>query len=57
MARQGKKRLPIAEQTIAINDKAIVYIEDEIFAQTDAVFWNHFRRDLEARVKYQLGDA
>lgn len=55
--RQGKKRLPIAEQTIAIQDQAIVYIEDEIFVQTEDIFWQHFRRDLQARVKYQLGEA
>lgn len=55
--RQGKPRLPIAEQTITIYDDAIVYIEDEIFVQTEEIFWQHFRRDLKARVRYQLGDA
>lgn len=55
--RQGKQRLPIAEQTITIQDPAIVFIEDEIFVQTETIFWQHFRRDLQARVRYQLGDA
>lgn len=55
--RQGKKRLPISEQTIAINDDAIVFIEDEIFVQTEQIFWQHFKRDLQARVKYKLGEA
>jgi hypothetical protein len=55
--RQGKKRLPIAEETISINDDAIVFIEDEIFEQTETIFWQHFRRDLQARVKYKLGEA
>lgn len=55
--RQGAKRLPIEEQTIAIHDDAIVFIEDEIFVQTEDIFWQHFRRDLQARVQYQLGDA
>lgn len=55
--RQGKQRLPIAEQTITIEDRAIVYIEDEIFVQTEEIFWQHFRRDLQARVRYKLGEA
>jgi len=55
--RQGDKRLPIAEQTITIEDRAIVYIEDEIFVQTESIFWQHFRRDLKARVQYQLGES
>lgn len=55
--RQGKQRLPIVEESITIQDPAVVFIEDEIFVQTETIFWNHFRRDLQARVKYQLGDA
>ncbi len=55
--RQGEDRLPIAEQTITIEDRAIVFIEDEIFVQTEEIFWQHFRRDLRARVRYDLGEA
>lgn len=55
--RQGKKRLPIAEQTITVYDDAVVYIEDEIFVHTERIFWQHFRRDLTARVNYQIGEA
>lgn len=55
--RAGANRLPITEQTITIHDDAIVYIEDEIFVQTESIFWQHFRRDLKARVQYQLGES
>lgn len=54
--RQGNKRLPISEQTITIYDEAIVFIEDEIFVQTEAIFWQHFKRDLKARVTYDIGE-
>jgi hypothetical protein len=54
--RKGKQRLPIIEQGITISDRAIVFIEDEIFVQTETIFWQHFKRDLAARVNFQLGE-
>lgn len=54
--RQGKGRLPIAEQLLPIRDKAEVFIEDRVFDQLDSIFWNHFRRDLRARVRLKLGE-
>lgn len=54
--RKDKERLPIIEQTLPIEDKAVVYIEDEIFDQVIDIFWQHFQRDLRARVKYQIGE-
>lgn len=54
--RKGKDRTPIIEQTLPIEDKAIVYIEDELFDQVLLdLFWKNFERDLRARVKYQIG--
>ena len=53
--RSGSDRLPIAEQLMPIKDKADVFIEDEIFVQVEELFWNNFRRDLAARVKYNIG--
>jgi len=53
--RSGSGRLPIAEQLMPIKDKADVFIEDEIFVQVEEIFWNNFRRDLAARVKYNIG--
>lgn len=54
--RKTEKRLAITEQLLPIEDKAIVFIEDEIFVQTEDIFWQHFRRDLAARVKFNLGE-
>lgn len=54
--RKGEDRLPIVEQMIPIEDKAIVFIEDEIFSEVETIFWQHFRRDLAARVRFQLGE-
>lgn len=54
--RTSKKRLHIAEQNLPVEDKAIVFIEDEIFDKTEAIFWKHFKRDLQARVSYSIGE-
>ncbi|MFM4933399.1 hypothetical protein ACK39D_05275 [Aeromonas veronii] len=54
--RVGKERLPIEEQSLPIADKAITYIDDEIFDEVLLdLFWSHFERDLRARVKFQIG--
>ncbi len=53
--RKGTARLPIIEQLLPIKDQADVFIEDEIFVNAEEIFWQHFRRDLQARVKYDLG--
>lgn len=55
--RRGQDRLPVVEQLFPIKDKAEVFIEDEIFTGLEDVFWQHFRRDLQARVKFKLGEA
>jgi hypothetical protein len=46
--------LPIAEQLMPIEDKAIVWLEDVVFDQVEQIFWGHFQRDLAARVKYKI---
>lgn len=53
--RATEKPLPITEQLHKIEDKAIVFIEDEVFDQIEKIFWQHFRRDLQARVKFKVG--
>ncbi|RKR02595.1 hypothetical protein C7446_2313 [Kushneria sinocarnis] len=52
MRRIRQSRLPITEERLPIKDRADVYVEDEIFHQLEDIFWRHFRRDLEARVRY-----
>ncbi len=55
--RSEKNRLPVEEQLYPIEDAAIVFIEDEVFGEALDIFWGHFRRDLAARVKYNLGGS
>ena len=55
--RVREARLPIAEQLHNVEDKAIVFIEDEVFDQVLDIFWQHFKRDLRARVKFRLGES
>lgn len=55
--RVKEARLPVAEQLHDIEDKAIVFIEDEVFDQVLDIFWQHFRRDLRARVRFRLGES
>ena len=50
--RQGKQRLPIVEQLQSIKDQADIFIEDQIFVKLEDIFWQHFVRDIRARVKY-----
>jgi hypothetical protein len=52
--RVSDKALPIAEQLMPIEDRAIVFIEDQVFDKVEEIFWQHFRRDLAARVKYNI---
>jgi hypothetical protein len=54
--RTGRSRLHIVEQNLAVEDKAIVFIEDEIFPMAEALFWRNFERDLRARVTYSIGE-
>ncbi|BAO20609.1 putative minor tail protein Z [Pseudomonas phage PPpW-3] len=55
--RVKEDRLPVAEQLHSVEDKAIVFIEDEVFDQVLDIFWEHFKRDLRARVKFKLGES
>lgn len=55
LKRKGKARLHIEEQLLPIEDKAAVYIEDNIFDKLESIFWPIFMRDLRARVKFQIG--
>lgn len=55
--RKGKERLPITEQTIQVADKAMDFIYDEVFVDKMLdIFWDNFKRDLNARVKFQIGE-
>lgn len=53
--RKGGTRLPISEVQLPVKDRMDIFIEDEIFDQIDAIFWNHFERDMLARARYGVG--
>lgn len=55
--RKGQARFPLVEQELPVKDRMDVFIEDKIFDQTEKIFWKHFKADLAARVKYQLGES
>jgi hypothetical protein len=57
LKRKGKSRLAVEEQLYPVKDKADVFIEDKIFVELESIFWPLFRRELAARVKYQIGAA
>ncbi len=52
---KGAARLHISEQLKTIEKKSAAIIENKIFGQTEKIFWQHFERDLRARVAYKLG--
>jgi hypothetical protein len=54
-SRKGADRLPIEEQSISIYEDSMMYIEEELFEQVEVLFWQHFKRDLQARIRFQLG--
>lgn len=54
--RKGKSRLSIEEQLLPVKNKADVFVEDEIFVHVETIFWPLFKRELAARVKYNIGE-
>lgn len=52
LRRKRETRLPVAEERLPIKDRADVYVEDRVFHRLEEIFWDHFRRDLTARVRY-----
>jgi hypothetical protein len=54
--RADKTRLHIDEQLFPIQDKAQTMLEDRVFVHVEDIFWPLFKRELAARVKYQIGE-
>lgn len=55
MRRVGRKRYPIAEARLDIEDEATRFIEDEVFDEIDEVFFRNFRAEIRARTIYEVG--
>ena len=56
LKREGRQRLPVREQNLDVKDQAETFIEDEIFVKVEEIFWKNFRRDLSARVRFNIGE-
>ena len=55
LRRVKRTTYPVAETTLPINDKAAVFLEDEVFTELESIFWRAFRDDLTRRVAYLRG--
>ncbi|WP_417842024.1 hypothetical protein [Terasakiella sp.] len=53
--RLGSGRLPIAEQTVPIQDQLNDYLETELAGEVEALFFKFFSADLKARSIYGIG--
>lgn len=56
MKRVGRERLSIEEQLFPVEDRAQNLIEDHVLDGWEEFFWKEFRRDLAARVRYNIGE-
>ncbi len=56
MRRVSGRAWPIREEVMPIQDKAQIFVEDEIFDQIEEVFFRHFLAEVRARTIYQVGN-
>jgi hypothetical protein len=56
MRRVGAARFPIVEQSVPIGDEMQVFVEDEVFADIDDIFFRNFRAEIRARTIYGVGE-
>lgn len=52
LQRTRASRLPVREAQLPVQERAQVFVEDEVFYKLEEIFWRHFRDDLERRVAY-----
>lgn len=55
MRRATQKAYPIREERMPIEDKAQIFIEDEVFDEIEEVFFKHFRAEVRARTLFKVG--
>lgn len=53
--RIGKAAFPIAPVKIPVADRIMVYLEDRVFVDLDAIFFKHFAAEIRARTIYGVG--
>jgi len=53
--RHGRGRWDIREATVPIEDRARVYLEDEVFVEIEAILWKHFSHEIRAILILHVG--
>ncbi|MEX3924402.1 hypothetical protein AB4Y36_10275 [Paraburkholderia sp. BR10936] len=56
LKRKGSARLAVEEQLFPVQHEGEQFIERVAFVRVSDIFWHEFRRDITARVKYNLGE-
>lgn len=54
--RSSAKAFPIKEATLPVADRIMIYLEDEVFVDLEAIFFKHFLAEIKARTIYGVGD-
>jgi len=47
--RTGKGRWDFREASLPVGDRIMIFLEDEVFVDIDAILWKHFQTELRAR--------
>lgn len=55
MVRHGKKRWSIGQATIPVGQRAMTFLEDNVYADVNSIFMKHFLDDLRARTILKIG--
>lgn len=53
--RTGRGRWAIREATVPIEDRARIYLEDEVFVEIEAILWKHFSNEIRAYTILKVG--
>lgn len=46
--REGRGRWNIREATVPVADRIMIFLEDNVFVDIDAILWQHFEREIRA---------
>ena len=53
--RTGPGAFPIAEVSLPVSDRMMVFLEDNVFVDVDTIFFKHFRAEIRARTILGVG--
>ncbi len=55
MRRATQRAFPIREERMPIEDKAQIFVEDQVFDEIEEVFFKNFRAEVRSRTLYKVG--